>query len=573
MTELTWIGKTLGGRYLIEAELGHGGMSTVYKATDPNLRRVVAIKLIHPHLSDNPDFVRRFEAEATAVAQMRHPNIIQVFDFNHEGKTYYIVFEFVPGETLQDQLQRMNEAGRQMKMDDLLKIATSIGNALQYAHVRDIIHRDVKPANVMLNVQGEAILADFGIVKMMGGTQHTATGAVLGTARYMSPEQIKGQRVDARSDIYSYGAMLFEMVGGRPPFDANSAMTLMMMHVNDPVPDVRHVRSDVLPELAAVINKALEKEPDQRYQTMTDLLSDLNSIQGKGSMIAPAAAVGTGAGAGATMLDSDLTELLQPESDTGDSYRSQEHAPVSPTPLSVPSTDFSEKSKQNKTMLWGFAALFVVAAIVVAYFVFRPTPTDNADDGGDDPVAEIEVSEEETAVSQAIPPEETETPIPPTATEEPEATDIPPTATSEPTATDPPPATATDVPPTATSVPPTATSIPPTATSPPPTEVVTQLSVQITGITISGDRYSVSYETVGFTETLPGQHIHFFFDNVAQDQAGLPGSGPWILYGGPRPFTGYGTGDRPGNATKMCALVANEDHTVIAHSGNCVNLP
>lgn len=566
MAQPSWIGKTLGGRYLMEDELGHGGMSTVFKATDPNLRRVVAIKLIHPHLSDNPDFVRRFEAEATAVAQMRHPNIIQVFDFNHDGDIYYIVFEFVPGETLQARLQRLNESGQHMEMDDLLKIATSVGNALQYAHARDIIHRDIKPANVMLNVQGEAILADFGIVKMMDGTQHTATGAVLGTARYMSPEQIKGQRVDARSDIYSYGTMLYEMVGGRPPFNANSAMTLMMMHVNDPVPDVRHIRAEVLPELVAVINKAMAKEPAQRYQTMAELLSDLNRVQGKGSTIPSAAAVG----AGATMLDADLTELLEPESTYSDlgSYPAQAVEPAQPVP---PPSTIPAAPKQNKTMLWGFGLLFAVAAIVAAFFILRPSPFEDAGDGVDAPLADVVATEEATAVSQLTPPENTATPLPPTATDEPEPTDIPPTSTSLPTATDA-PLIATDPPPTATRSPATATSPPPAATSPPPTEV-TQLSVQITGISIEGDRYSVSYTTVGYTETLPGQHIHFFFNTVPQNQAGLPGSGPWLIYGGPRPFTGYGTADRPGDATQMCALVANADHSIIANSGNCVNLP
>ncbi len=564
MTHPSWIGKKLGGRYFIEDELGHGGMSTVFKATDANLKRVVAVKLIHPHLSDNSEFVRRFEAEATAVAQLRHPNIIQVFDFNHDGDTYYIVFEFVPGETLQAQLQRLNETGRHMEMPALLKTATSVGNALQYAHARGIVHRDIKPANVMLNVQGEAILADFGIVKMLGGTQHTATGAVLGTARYMSPEQIKGQQVDARSDIYSFGTMLYEMVGGRPPFNANSAMTLMMMHVNDPVPDVRQIRSEVLPELVDVINKAMAKEPTQRYQTMAELLSDLNRVQqGKGTS-------GVAVAAGATMLDADLTDLLQPEPaySPPESYRTQEPPPAQPV---LTQSGSAAAAKQNKTLFWGLGALLVVAALVAAFFVFRPSPFENTANGDDESLAEIVATEEETAVSQPSSQDNTATPIPATATDIPIPTAIPATATLPPTATNPPP-TATDPPATATSAPPTATSAPPTATSPPPTEV-TQLSAQITGITINGDRYSVTYQTIGYTEGLPGNHVHFFFDTVPQDQAGIPGAGPWFVYGGPRPFTGYGPADRPENATKMCILVANPDHTVMLNSGNCVNLP
>lgn len=549
----SWIGHTLGGRYRIEAELGHGGMATVYKAADPNLRRVVAIKLIHPHISSNPDFIRRFEAEATVVAQLRHANIIQVFDFNHDGDIYYIVFEFVPGETLQAQLHRLNQAGRQMEMEQLLKIATTIGDALGYAHSRNIIHRDIKPANVMLNVQGEAILTDFGIVKIMGGTQHTATGAVLGTARYMSPEQIRGQRVDLRSDIYSYGNMLYEMVGGRPPFNADSAMTLMMMHINDPVPDVRQIRPGVSSQLVAVINKAMAKDPNQRYQTMAELLHDLQRIQAGG--VAPAAA----ASAGKTLLDADLTDLLEPESAENDPspYLPQSEKPVS---ASQPPATTTAAPKQNRTMFWGIGLLALAAIVVVGFFVFRPSR--NAGNGLNTATAEsTSVSEavpsgEATAVSEIIPLENTAT-----AT----VTDMPPTATRTPTATSPPPATAT-------APPPTSTSPPPTATLPPPTQVTT-LSAQITGISVAGDRYSVAYETVGYTEALPGQHVHFFFNTVPQDQAGLPGSGPWIVYGGPRPFTGYGPADRPGNATQMCILVANPDHSIIANSGNCVNLP
>jgi hypothetical protein len=204
--------------------------------------------------------------------------------------------------------------------------------------------------------------------------------------------------------------------------------------------------------------------------------------------------------------------------------------------------------------------LALAAIIVVGFFVFRPSR--NAGDGLNTATAEsTSVSEvvptaKATAVPEIILPENTAT-----------ATAVPPTATATlaATATKPPPATAT-VPP------PTATSPPPTATNPPPTQI-TQLSAQITGISLEGDRYSVNYTTVGYTEALPGQHVHFFFNTVPQEQAGLPGSGPWIVYGGPRPFTGYGPADRPGNATQLCILVANPDHTILANSGNCVNLP
>ena len=273
-----WLGETVGGRYKIEELLGQGGMSAVYKATDPNLRRVVAVKMIHAHLSDNPEFVRRFEEEAAAVAQLRHPNIVQVYDYNDQNNVYFMVLEFVPGETLQARLRRLSEAGRRIPLPEAVKYTAQVCDALDYAHERNIVHRDVKPANVMLNVQGEAILTDFGIAKILGGQQHTATGAVIGTALYMSPEQIRGERLDERTDIYSLGVVLFEMVDGAPPFEADSAMSLLMMHLNDPVPDLRNYRQDVPDELVRIIEKALAKDRNRRYQKASEMATDLRRV-------------------------------------------------------------------------------------------------------------------------------------------------------------------------------------------------------------------------------------------------------------------------------------------------------
>ncbi len=270
-----WVGQALGGRYQIEELLGAGGMSSVYKARDPNLKRTVAIKLIHPHLSNNEEFVRRFGSEATAIAQLRHQNIVQVYDFNHDGDLYYMVLEYVAGETLQHRIKRMNEAGRRLPMREVLKCAAEICTAADYAHQRGMIHRDIKPANVMLDVNGNAILMDFGIARIMDTQQHTATGAVLGTALYMSPEQIQGLHPDARSDIYSIGVTLFEMLGGRPPFEADSAMTLMMMHLHDPVPDLSQLHPGVPEQVKRIVNRALEKDRANRFQSCAEMAAAL----------------------------------------------------------------------------------------------------------------------------------------------------------------------------------------------------------------------------------------------------------------------------------------------------------
>ena len=263
-------GQTLGGRYRIDELLGQGGMSSVYKAYDPNLKRVVAVKMIHSHLANDPKFLMRFEEEAAAVAQLRHPHIVQVFDFNHDDNLYYMVQEFVPGETLQDHMRRLHRSGRKLALDQAILFTRHIAQAAGYAHRRGLVHRDIKPANIMLDIHNQAILMDFGIVKMVGSDRHTATGAVVGTALYLPPELIRGETPDARSDEYSLGVTLFEMVSGKPPFEADSAMTLMMMHLNDPLPDLRSLRPETPEALVAVIQRSLEKDRSRRFSSMEE---------------------------------------------------------------------------------------------------------------------------------------------------------------------------------------------------------------------------------------------------------------------------------------------------------------
>jgi eukaryotic-like serine/threonine-protein kinase len=281
MASQSWLGKTIGGRYQIETLLGQGGMSAVYRALDPNLRRTVAIKLIHPHLSTDPNFVGRFKEEAAAVARLRHPNIVQVHDFNVDGETYYMVMEYLVGETLQARLTRLNATGRVLSYSEAINICLQICDAAGYAHNHEIIHRDIKPANIMLGVNGQAILMDFGIVKIIGGEYHTSTGATIGTAMYMSPEQIRGERADDRSDIYSLGVTLYEMLSGHPPYQADSAVTLMMMVMNDPLPDLRGVRADIPDGLLSVIDRALAKDKTRRFQSMAEMAAALKVVLGK----------------------------------------------------------------------------------------------------------------------------------------------------------------------------------------------------------------------------------------------------------------------------------------------------
>ncbi len=307
MTRPSWIGQTLDGRYRIDDLLGQGGMSAVYKAYDPNLKRTVALKMIHAHLADDPKFVVRFMEEAAAVAKLRHPNIVQVYDFNHEGDLYYMVQEFLEGETLQQRLRRLNKNGQRMAVREAIGIILNICDAAGYAHQRGLIHRDIKPANIMLDAQGQAILMDFGIVKIAGGEKHTETGAVVGTALYMPPELIVGETPTPSSDEYSLAITLFETLSGRPPFEADSAMTLMMMHLNDPVPDLQELRSDVPAAMVEIITRALSKKPEQRYASMAEFASALRGVLAALDIAVPAATLADKSGAQSTTPSVDAT--------------------------------------------------------------------------------------------------------------------------------------------------------------------------------------------------------------------------------------------------------------------------
>lgn len=588
------IGKVIGDRYRIDELLGQGGMSAVYKAYDPNLKRVVAVKVIHPRLVDDPKFLMRFEDEAAAVAQLHHPNIVQVHDFNHDDDLYYMVQEFVPGETLQQLLRRLSKSGNLLPIPEAIQFTHDICDAADYAHKRGMIHRDIKPANIILNVNGSAILMDFGIVKITGGVVHTATGAVVGTALYMPPELIKGEVPDPRADIYSLGVTLFEMISGRPPFEADSAMSLMMMHMRDPLPNMHHLRPEVPDELIAVLTKALAKEPNDRYASMSDLSEALKGALDhlQSGLVAPAAQLDEAQGAEtASSEDADATLVVPPVSiDAGqeDKKLSDRQAvgtaaamglashsaepvrgaadvlsPGTPSgtgveesgssasePVPARSDSRPDERKRIRPAIW-IGAIVVILVLVAGGIGIGLALSGNDGNGNSEQVKETNPTV--IAVAEAgneISPSATPTTSPDPAIVEELALALTPTETLRPTMT------------------PTAT-VSPSPTIPPGIPFV-----RINDIRLDAKaNYIVSYETSEYIEELPGPHIHFFFDTVPQEDAGVPQSGPWILYGGPRPFSGYSQNQRPVHATQMCALVANHDHSVQTKSGTCFDLP
>lgn len=269
-----FIGQKIG-EYLVVARLGQGGMAQVYKAYQPRLERYVAIKVLHAHLSADPDFVGRFEREAKACSTLQHPSIVRVFDFNAENETFYMTMQFVEGPSLKAELEHRGQAEQAFTYQEIARIGAAYCDALHYAHQQNMVHRDIKPANLMLAADGQAIILDFGIARIMGETQYTMTGALIGSPAYMSPEQGQSAKVDGRSDIYSLGVVLYEMVTGRPPFDEETPMATLIKHITVPVPKPTRFRVDVPPLLEEVILKALHKKPDLRYQNGAEMAAAL----------------------------------------------------------------------------------------------------------------------------------------------------------------------------------------------------------------------------------------------------------------------------------------------------------
>jgi serine/threonine protein kinase/formylglycine-generating enzyme required for sulfatase activity len=272
-------GKTLG-KYQIHELLGRGAMAEVYKAYHPALDRFVAVKFLHSYLAEDKNFLTRLQREAQAAAQLRHPNIVQVHDFDvTDGVYYYIVMEHIDGETLDARLRAYADRGEVMPLAEAFRIAGAVASALSYAHTRDMIHRDIKPSNVMIARDDHVILTDFGIAKILSDAQHTSSGMVIGTPNYISPEQGLGKPADARSDIYSLGAMFFQMVTGHLPYVADSAVVVLLKHVNDPIPIAGRVNPSLPPEVNDLIFRSMAKNPDERYPSIDAFLTHLQQVE------------------------------------------------------------------------------------------------------------------------------------------------------------------------------------------------------------------------------------------------------------------------------------------------------
>ena len=274
------------GRYEIERHLGRGGMAEVYLAHDPSLNRSVAIKVIHDDLAADTGFVERFKQEARAIAALRHPNIIQVYDFDEREGLYYLVIEYIEGETLEKRLGDLRVKNERMPLADIVQLTSGLCSAANYAHQRGMVHRDIKPSNVMFNTDNQPVLMDFGVAKIVNTTALTATNALTGTPRYMSPEQAQALPLDGRSDIYSLATMLYEMVAGTVPFQAEQAVSLLLKLVYEQPAPPSSLVPDLPQPIEVVIMKGLAKSPDDRYAKATDLAEALEQAY-KASLASP----------------------------------------------------------------------------------------------------------------------------------------------------------------------------------------------------------------------------------------------------------------------------------------------
>ena len=270
------IGRNLGNRYEIIEIIGTGGMAVVYKGRDLVLNRLVAVKVLKEEFSTDQDFVKKFQHESQAAASLSHPNIVNVFDVGFNDDVHYIVMELVNGNTLREYLNKMQGF---MKEEAIINIGLQVASALSQAHENNIVHRDIKSQNVLINENGSVKVADFGIARAATTATIVNTKEVIGSVHYSSPEQARGGFVDARSDIYSLGILLYELATKALPFEGDSPVTIALKQIKDALPNPQQINTEISEGLASIIHKCGEKMPSERYQSVNALIEDLKMLR------------------------------------------------------------------------------------------------------------------------------------------------------------------------------------------------------------------------------------------------------------------------------------------------------
>jgi eukaryotic-like serine/threonine-protein kinase len=359
----------VAGRYRLTRRLGAGGMSTVFLATDEVLERPVAVKLLAEHLAEDEDFVARFRREALAAARLQHPNIVQVFDSGQDPDSdrHFIVMEYVDGPSTAEMLRDQ----RQLDIDETVRIIRDACHGLEYAHRAGLVHRDVKPGNLLLTADGILKLADFGIAKAAEQTRITQVGSVLGTAAYLSPEQAAGQEAGPASDLYSLGVCAYQFLTGRLPHEYGSLTELALKQQNDPIQPITDFRDDVPPSLDRAIRAALERDPNARYETALDMADSLEAgYRGEDTdttrgIFSTGTEYATGTG-----YDTDATQALPRGNTMYQPPPSRRMAPATGT--MAPAGRYDEApAPQRRERNWGkvVAGLLALALVAVAVYL------------------------------------------------------------------------------------------------------------------------------------------------------------------------------------------------------------
>lgn len=265
------------GKYQVTERLGRGGMAMVYKGYQPGVERIVAIKVLHRHLAADDDFIERFQREARLADQLQHPHLVRFIDFDQEDEQYYMVMDYVPGSTLEEYLKKHAP----LAPATALRIMSQLVDALGYAHQLGMIHRDIKPANIMFMDEDatHTVLTDFGLARILGEDGMTVTGQMIGTPAYMSLEAVHGEKVDKRTDIYSLGVVLYEMLCGRTPYIAKTPYTMILQQLHDPLPSIQEFNPTVPKVVEDLIMNALAKEPAERYQSAEEFRAAIKKTQ------------------------------------------------------------------------------------------------------------------------------------------------------------------------------------------------------------------------------------------------------------------------------------------------------